>query len=228
MGAVGVAAHRTKDELCFGTKMRADDDITVEIVRRLFAVLGLPIAGARPLPEPSPDVEVTLLDGRTIVVEQTTFHVDEAASSKGSAIRGEDTRTVKANPGAWPSGGWAPFAFIEPFEFRVREKAKKSNGYARSRNQEIWLLVSAALPQSTSLRASFIFPSLVDPDAMNARTHKILSTSAFDRAYLHSELGNGLCSWFRNMGWQVEKTPELFFEGLDMLQALQRAHRHRP
>src|SRR5438309_2133372 len=116
-------------------QVRADDDITVEIVRRLFAVLGLPIAGARPLPEPSPDVEVTLLDGRTIVVEQTTFHVDEAASSKGSAIRGEDTRTVKANPGVWPSGGWAPLAFIEPFEFRVREKAKKSKGYAGSRNR---------------------------------------------------------------------------------------------
>jgi hypothetical protein len=110
--------------------------------------------------------------------------------------------------------------FIKPFETRVREKARKSQSYTRSRDQEIWLLISASVPEKTGLRASFIFPSLVDTDAMNARTREILLASAFDRAYLHAQLGNGLSSWSRNTGWRVEKTPRLFFEGLNMLQAI--------
>jgi hypothetical protein len=198
--------------------MRNDDALTVELVQRLFRLLQLDTIDVRPLRPPAPDVLGCLQGGRKIAVEQTTLHIDERPRA-GSPLRAKEERTSRANPGTSPAG-WLPVTFIDAFELRVREKTAKAPSYAKSMDEEMWLLVNARLPQIPGLLATFIVPGIVNADEMNERTHTILAASPFDEAYFHIVLGNGLYSWSRADGWRAVREPDSYSEGGDMLQML--------
>ncbi|MHB1098786.1 MAG: hypothetical protein ACYCZR_04450 [Burkholderiales bacterium] len=149
-----------------------------------------------------PDVRV-VIGNQHIGIEVTEFHVDEGiARGPGvKTVRQMGENSVREFP--WkPYTAGIPNSPYKALEARIGDKINKAAKYDLSGIDELWLLISAQIPDPASLAATFFWDPTMNKGDLDRLFHERLSESCFDCVCLHLMADRVLWIWNEFSGWQ--------------------------
>ena len=98
---------------------------------------------------------------------------------------------------------WAPTDFTKPILTRIHEKVEKAKKYDFKEFDEVWLLISANLPDLKRIGASFAFKPCVEEGLRNAAIVEKLAESKYHKMLLHVIVGRTIYQWERGTNWKT-------------------------
>jgi hypothetical protein len=189
----------------------------LESATRLFEVLN--IRDPSITSSDRPDI-LALLNNWRIGLEITELHSDETPTSGGSRLRADEERKKYAAADR-AYFMWVNTNFLPAFHQRVNDKVQRAKNYSADSCDELWLLVACQLPHAVA--STYVFSPFVLVDSLNRKSHEVLFTSSYCRAYLHLQLDNILLEWTPSKKWHTRSglreqptvTDDLWFKNLD-------------
>ena len=124
-------------------------------------------------------IDVVMIgQGRRIGFQVTEYDGGEGVANLGAGrMRADEVRLKRASFPNGVYGGWGSPHFGTAFAARVMEKIDKACKYDFAEVEEIWLLVSAGLPDSPT--ATFVPHFHISADDLNRSTATILAQSCY-------------------------------------------------
>jgi hypothetical protein len=184
-----------------------------DLVERLVQRLGLAVDDYED-PNASTSetgADVTILSGgRCIGVQVTILDTGTVAGKSIAAEKQQAKEGLKFHGGVY--GGWGQ---TKPIAAITTAFTKKSaidiTGF-----DEVWLLVSAGIPQHGAVVSTFVVTNWLTAEALTTATLEALSRSPYVRAYLHpiTALEDALYEWTPANQWQKDVRPRPGPEGL--------------
>jgi hypothetical protein len=147
-------------------------------------------------------IDVIMLGrGLRIGFQVTEYDGGEAVAALGKGkMRSDEKLLQRASRPTGVYGGWGSPFFETSFAARIAEKVNKARNYEFTEVDQIWLLVSAGLPDAPT--ATFVPYFHISADILNAATAPSLDESSYDGAFFHVIMGNALYEWDRKSQWQ--------------------------
>src|SRR5579883_1476598 len=192
-----------------------------DLVKRLTARLSLTIDHYEDpnaeAPETGADVVAVLPDGRRIAVQVTMLDTGEVPGQAQAAER------------AVALGTWAQPNPMPGIVAAIRRKALFNFGREYA---EVWLLISAGIPEPGAIGATLVLSTLLSSDTLNAATAELLSQSNYSAAFLHPILNteDALYRWTPEHQWEKLVNPPNdpgVPTGWSILERIKRFHRVR-
>lgn len=184
--------------------MAQKQNVEIDLVRRLLEALSIPAFNLKP--RDRPDV-VAEINERRVGIEVTEFHGDEGPNSnRGSNQRRNEVQISKQANGH-PYARWGVVNSLPALVARIKSKVEHAESYKNQDFDELWLLVSASIPQMGGVCSTFIIPFALNLDELNRATDGTLRNSQFTKAYLHVLMGRCLYNWSPPEKWQVLQAP---------------------
>ncbi|HTQ34740.1 MAG TPA: hypothetical protein VMI30_11255 [Stellaceae bacterium] len=138
--------------------------------------------------------------GHRIGFQVTEYDGGENVARLGAGqMRREEVRQKRIAVGG-VYAGWGSPHFPTAFRARIDQKIRKAENYSFCEVDEVWLLVSAGLPDAPI--ATFLPHFHIAADDLNDTTARLLENSKFSGAFLHVIMGNALYEWDRRSRWQ--------------------------
>ena len=122
------------------------------------------------------------------------------AAIGGGEMRAREVRQQRAAGKMGVYSGWGSPHFEPAFAARVLEKVQKSSNYNFGEVDQIWLLISAGLPDAPI--ATFVPHAYIGTEILNAASAAALATSRYDGAFFHIIMGDVIYEWDRESQWQ--------------------------
>lgn len=185
--------------------MTAKQEKEVELVGHLLGALSVSSFNLMSEQPPKPDVRAEI-NGHCIGIEVTEFHGDEGQNSNRGSIQRSKEVQISMQASGKPYVMPINVSPLPGLVARIGDKVKKSKKYQMQAFDELWLLISASLPQLGAISSTFIIP-IEQIDDLNKATHEILCNSQFDKAYLHVLMGQCLYGWSPSEKWRVLQAP---------------------
>jgi len=186
------------------TKFAREKDLVERLVRRL----GLDVDGYEDpnANRPETGADVTILRGRQRVGVQVT--ILDTGAVPGKAIGAEKTQAKAAleGGGAGVYAGWGNALPIDAIVSAITKKARaRVAGF-----DEVWLLVSAGIPEHGATIATSFMTHWLTPEALTVSTAKLLAGSSYQRAFLHPimALEGALYAWTPAGQWTKDVRPK--------------------
>jgi hypothetical protein len=128
-------------------------------------------------------------------------------------------RARAAEKKAWRDSGLATYGawaqndrdeLIASIQRAITCKVNIAEGHSFDEFDDVWLLVSAGVPEMGAVASTLIMSPWLDAAALDAATLDCLARSKYERAYLHCVLDveRALYSWQRGGGWIREAQHE--------------------
>lgn len=193
--------------------MTKKQNVEIDLVRRLFEALS--VSGYVLQPSDKPDV-LAEFDGHRIGIEVTTLHADEGQNVGGGSAQRKAEEHISRKRAGRPYAMWGTVNPKEALVARIKAKAEHAASYRNQNLNELWLLISASLPQLGAAASTFIFPPAVNLEYLNGRTDEILRDSPFSKVYLHLILGRTLYEWTRDKKWRLLQASQATSHGSEL------------
>jgi len=150
---------------------------------------------------------VAVVQGRTIGVQVTDVDTGDFAGEAGRA----EMALAKAahRDGKTTYAGWGqndPDKLVEAFARAIARKSTHSQSWEFD---EVWLLITAGIPQHGRVVSTMVFTPWVSVDALDSATLPALGRSGYARAFFLPILSveDALYEWRRNGQWQKSVAP---------------------
>jgi len=137
--------------------------------------------------------------GLNIGFQVTEYDGGEGVTTLGKGKMRAEEKSLRRRAQAGVYAGWGSSHFEDAFSSRVAEKAQKSLKYDFSEVDQIWLLISAGLPDAPV--ATFLPHFHISVDILNTTTSILLTASRYDGAFLHVIMGDAIFEWGRETQW---------------------------
>jgi hypothetical protein len=178
-------------------------------VRQLMNFLGLEasLEYRNPLEDYRRETGIDVIivgEGRRLGFQVTEYDGGEGvAAIGGGEMRAREARQQLAagQMGVYP--GWGSPHFTSAFAARVDGKIQKAQKYKSAEVDEVWLLVSAGLPDAPI--ATFVPHFHIGADDLNSVTATQLEQSCFAGAFLHVIMGDAVYEWDRESRWRKHR-----------------------
>lgn len=177
-----------------------------EFVRRLLSWLDMNTASTENPnadgKETGADVLVRLTDHRTIGIQVT--EIDPYPTS--GVARAEEKRLAKeAGIGIYSAYAQNdPSIVMNSIIRSITRKVEIASKHQNEKRDEFWLLLCGGIPEMGALVSTFVMPSLISAEALNAATDSLLKESKYDQCFFLQIVSTeqALYKWRRNTGWE--------------------------
>lgn len=145
-----------------------------------------------------------LCNGRRIGIQVTEIDTGRVQGHARAAEKKAFGDSGLATYGAWAQNDRDELLAV------VHRAISRKVGIAQTHSfdnfDDVWLLVSAGVPEMGAIASTLIMSPLIDPAALDAATSDCLNRSKYRRAYLHCIVGveRALYRWQRDGRWTKE------------------------
>lgn len=177
-----------------------------EFVRRLLSWLDMNTASTENPnadgKETGADVLVRLADHHTIGIQVT--EIDPHPTPGGA--RAEEKRLAKKACdkiySAYAQND--PSVIINSIIRSITRKVEIASKHQNEKHDEFWLLLCGGIPEMGALVSTFVMPSLISAEALNAATDSLLKESKYNQCFFLQIVSTeqALYKWHRNTGWE--------------------------
>lgn len=194
-------------------------DYECEIASNFLDVLGISCVGLTdPLEtfkkETGVDVQALMSSNKKIGIQVTVFHSDEASVKNGSeSCRGREEKDKKLEI---IQAYGVPTDYRPALQKRIEEKISKAQSYSFNEFDEVWLVITASLPQHGAIASTTIISSFINIEELNIDSHEALSQSKYSTVFLYVYNEKAIFQWQPLTKWQLAKSalkPILTSEG---------------
>jgi hypothetical protein len=190
------------------TKFTREKDLVERLVKRL----GLSADGYEDPnasgPETGADVAI-LCSGRRIGVQVTILDTGAIPGQAIAAEKAQANESLKFRGGVY--GGWGQTDPIPAIAAAITKKSATDVTVF----DEVWLLVSAGIPEHGAVVSTFVVTNWLTAEALTTATSEALSRSPYVRAFLHPITApeDALYEWTPAQQWRKHVRTRLQPEG---------------
>lgn len=184
-----------------------------DLVERLVRRLALSVESYQDPNTTGPETgaDVTIIRGRQRIGVQVTILDTGAVPGKAIAAEKAQAKAALEGGGTGVYAGWGNPVPMDAIVAAITKKARaRVAGF-----DEVWLLVSAGIPEHGATIATSLMTQWLTPEALTAATAGLLARSSYRRAFLHPiiALEDALYEWTRAGHWTKDVRPRPGPEG---------------